>query len=445
MVDKNDIDSFLKDSGDPKSITTAELFLAFPDIEIDTEELNELFKYLESLKIKVIDEIQNELDIEDAPGRNLKDLDDLDDLEFKIVEDEDELEEAKPKQRKSKLKTDFITLEDASPDETIPERAGAKDDKPLSKYKKQHISVDPITRYLESIGRVKLLSAEQELILAQRVVAGSRAENRLGKIKEHDASDIVTIETLNAIFVDGSLAKQVLVEANLRLVVSVAKRYAGRYLNLLDLVQEGNVGLIKAVERFDPSKGFRFSTYATWWIRQAITKAMAEQSRSMKYPTHTHDTIVQLMISKRNLQQDLNREPTIEELAELTGKSKSDVTKLLRLAQDSVSLETPVSDGDGAASLGDFVQDPDGDVTSKSADRMFLVEAIDEALSGLNDREKQIVMMRFGIEDGRVHTLEELGELFDVTRERIRQIEMRTLQKLRGHKYSKLLEGYLDD
>ena len=277
------------------------------------------------------------------------------------------------------------------------------------------ISDDSVRLYLREIGKIPLLTAEEELELAQKVVAGDKR------------------------------AKDKMAEANMRLVVSIAKRYSGRGLDFLDLIQEGNTGLLRAVEKFDPDKGFKFSTYATWWIRQAITRAIADQARTIRIPVHMVETINKLLRTQRRMTQELNREPSIEELARELEMEPEKVEYVMKIKQDITSLDAGVGRDDDAEDsvLQDFIEDEDGPTPEESAANQLLKEQVQAILSTLSEREQKIVKMRFGLESGKSHTLEEVGQEFAVTRERIRQIEAKALAKLRKHKDAKKLHEYL--
>ena len=277
------------------------------------------------------------------------------------------------------------------------------------------ISDDSVRLHLREIGKIPLLNAEEELALAQRVVEGDKK------------------------------AKDKMAEANMRLVVSIAKRYSGRGLDFLDLIQEGHTGLLRAVEKFDPDKGFKFSTYATWWIRQAITRAIADQARTIRIPVHMVETINKLLRTQRRMTQELNREPTIDELAKELEMEPEKVEYVMKIKQDISSLDAGVGrDGDEEDSvLGDFIEDEDGATPEESASNQLLKEQVQGVLATLSDREQKIIKMRFGLENGKSHTLEEVGQEFAVTRERIRQIEAKALAKLRKHKDAKKLYEYL--
>lgn len=275
------------------------------------------------------------------------------------------------------------------------------------------ISDDSVRLYLREIGKIPLLTPEEELALAQKVKSGDKD------------------------------AKDKMAEANMRLVVSIAKRYSGRGLDFLDLIQEGNTGLLRAVEKFDPDKGFKFSTYATWWIRQAITRAIADQARTIRIPVHMVETINKLLRTQRRMTQELNREPTIEELAKEMEMEPEKIEYVMKIKQDITSLDANVRDDDDDSVLGDFIEDEDAQSPEESATTQLLKEQVKDMLGVLTEREQKILKMRFGLEDGKSHTLEEVGQEFSVTRERIRQIEAKALSKLRKHKDAKKLYEYL--
>lgn len=302
-----------------------------------------------------------------------------------------------------------------------------------------HVS-DPVRMYLQEIGRYPLLDAQQEVELAMQVEAGVKVGEQieLGVALDPAATVLLNRQVRNA-----ERAKSRLAESNLRLVVSIAKKYVGRGLSLLDLIQEGNLGLMRAVEKFDYRKGFKFSTYATWWIRQAVTRALADQARTIRVPVHMVETINKLAMAQRLLNQDLGREPTIAEIAAELDIESGKVTELRRIAQDPVSLETPLGEEDDAT-LGDIVPDLGADIPVEEAAFKLLQEYLLLALESLNERERQVLVMRFGLDDGRVRTLEEVGNHFEVTRERIRQIENKALAKLRQPAKAKQLDGYLE-
>jgi RNA polymerase primary sigma factor len=310
----------------------------------------------------------------------------------------------------------------------------------LSSDELVHVS-DPVRMYLQEIGRYPLLKPQQEVELAMQMEGGLRADDKLdGESAGLSPDERVILE--RAVRSAGQ-ARRRLVEANLRLVVSIAKKYVGRGLSLLDLIQEGNLGLIRAVEKFDYRKGFKFSTYATWWIRQAVTRALADQARTIRVPVHMVETINKLARAQRVLMQDLGREPTIEEISLEMEMEPDRVSELRRIAQDPVSLETPLGEEDDST-LGDFVEDTDAEVPIEAASFRLLQEYLNLALEGLHDRERQVLIMRFGLHDGKVRTLEEVGSHFNVTRERIRQIETKALAKLRQPARARRLEGYLE-
>ena len=300
---------------------------------------------------------------------------------------------------------------------------------------------DPVRMYLKEIGRVALLTAQEEVDLAIRIENGLAAEDKLETVGDKLPADEVA--DLRWTRRDGLRAKRHLVEANLRLVVSIAKRYVGRGMQFLDLIQEGNLGLIRAVEKFDHTKGFKFSTYATWWIRQAITRAIADQARTIRIPVHMVETINKLVRIQRQLLQDLGREPTADEIAEQMELTPEKVREIQKISQEPVSLETPVGEEEDSH-LGDFIEDSEAPVPLERASFKLLQEQLETVLHTLSDREKDVIRLRFGLVDGQPRTLEDVGKKFGVTRERIRQIESKTLSKLRHPSRSQKLRDYLE-
>ena len=304
---------------------------------------------------------------------------------------------------------------------------------------------DPVRMYLKEIGKVPLLTAAEEIDLAMKIEAGVAAGEQLEKA---DAGEIELerrdLRRLTRIEEVGFDAKQQLIEANLRLVVSIAKRYVGRGMLFLDLIQEGNLGLIRAVEKFDYRKGFKFSTYATWWIRQAITRAIADQARTIRIPVHMVETITKLVRIQRQLLQELGRDPTPKEIGDVMGLPEERVREIQKISQEPVSLETPIGEEEDSQ-LGDFIEDDAAVVPPDAASFSMLQEQLGKVLDGLAERERKVISLRFGLEDGHPRTLEEVGREFGVTRERIRQIESKTLAKLRHPSRSSKLKDYLED
>ncbi|MBK3574900.1 RNA polymerase sigma factor [Streptomyces sp. MBT65] len=301
-------------------------------------------------------------------------------------------------------------------------------------------SSDLFRQYLREIGRIPLLTAAEEVDLARRVEAGLFAEEKLAGASDLDSQLALDLDRLVVL---GRMAKRRLIEANLRLVVSVAKRYVGRGLTMLDLVQEGNLGLIRAVEKFDYARGYKFSTYATWWIRQAMSRALADQARTIRVPVHVVELINRVVRVQRRMLQERGYEPTPEEVADHLDLAPERVSEVLRLAQEPVSLHAPVGEEDDVA-LGDLIEDGDATSPVESAAFLLLRQHLEAVLSTLGERERKVVQLRYGLADGRPRTLEEIGRIFGVTRERIRQIESKTLNKLRDHAFADQLRGYLD-
>ena len=373
----------------------------FRDMNLDEEKMEKVLDFLEANKVDVL---------------RISDGDDEDD--DIILDDEDEVEVEK------------IDL-------SVPEGVSV---------------ADPVRMYLKEIGKVPLLSADEEIELAQKMEAGSVAVEKIPLLKERlaetgDEQEKEEIQAeIKALQLDvdrGSDAKKRLAEANLRLVVSIAKRYVGRGMLFLDLIQEGNLGLIKAVEKFDYRKGYKFSTYATWWIRQAITRAIADQARTIRIPVHMVETINKLIRVSRQLLQELGREPTPEEIAEEMKMPVERVREILKISQEPVSLETPIGEEEDSH-LGDFIKDDNVPVPVDAAAFTLLKEQLEEVLGTLTEREQKVLTLRFGLEDGRARTLEEVGKEFNVTRERIRQIEAKALRKLRHPSRSRKLKDYLE-
>lgn len=373
----------------------------FRDMNLDEEKMEKVLDFLEANKVDVL---------------RISDGDDEDD--DIILDDEDEVEVEK------------IDL-------SVPEGVSVE---------------DPVRMYLKEIGKVPLLSADEEIELAQKMEAGSVAvekipllKERLAETGEEQEKEEIQAE-IKALQLDvdrGSDAKKRLAEANLRLVVSIAKRYVGRGMLFLDLIQEGNLGLIKAVEKFDYRKGYKFSTYATWWIRQAITRAIADQARTIRIPVHMVETINKLIRVSRQLLQELGREPTPEEIAEEMKMPVERVREILKISQEPVSLETPIGEEEDSH-LGDFIKDDNVPVPADAATFTLLKEQLEEVLGTLTEREQKVLTLRFGLEDGRARTLEEVGKEFNVTRERIRQIEAKALRKLSHPSRSRKLKDYLE-
>jgi RNA polymerase primary sigma factor len=409
-------------------ITTGEIFAAFPDLEPDTNELRELWEMFESRGIKVLDEIAEELELEDQRRAGSTPSDRSAPAPRRRAA---EHREHRPSGTRASTRS-------VTEGESEAELAATRS----MRVHSEGGSFDPVRMYLKEIGKVPLLTAEQEVMLAKRIEAGLHATATLEA--EHETLAESRRASVQAVQRDGELARRQLTEANLRLVVSIAKRYVGRGMALLDLIQEGNLGLIRAVEKFDYTKGFKFSTYATWWIRQAITRAIADQARTIRIPVHMVETMNKVLRIQRQMLQELGREPTIDEVAAKVELTPDKVREIQRIAQEPVSLETPVGEEDDSL-LGDFVEDPNVIAPATAAARALLSEAIEEALQELNDREQQVVRLRFGLDDGQIRTLEEVGREFSVTRERIRQIESKTLAKLRHPTRSQRLRDYLEE
>ncbi len=334
------------------------------------------------------------------------------------------------------LADEGVEIVEAPPDDQDDSRREAQSD-----GTRKAATGDLVRIYLREIGRVPLLTAQDEVDLAKSIEAGLFAEEKLHSSSPPLRCAGAEVAELAMLAADGMRAKQRLIEANLRLVVSIAKRYIGRGLVFLDLIQEGNLGLIRAVEKFDYTKGYKFSTYATWWIRQAITRAIADQARTIRIPVHMVETINKMARIQRQLHQDLGREPTPDEIAMEMGLTPERVAEIQRIAQEPVSLQSPIGEED--SDLGDFIEDADAVVPMEAAAFIMLQDQLEQVLDNLNIREQRIIQLRFGLTDGHPRTLEEVGREFGVTRERIRQIESKTLAKLRHPSRAQMLREYL--
>lgn len=384
---KKAIKKELIDKGKKKGVLAyKEITDAFDEIEITSEELEQLYDRFEKEGIELVEDLDKELEEIEVSKEELEDL-------------------------------------------TVPEGINIDD----------HVKM-----YLKEIGKVNLLSPEEEMSLAKRMVSGEEAKQKLqDKLEQGKKISDREQKKADELIADGEKAKKSLAEANLRLVVSIAKRYVGRGMLFLDLIQEGNLGLIKAVDKFDYTKGYKFSTYATWWIRQAITRAIADQARTIRIPVHMVETINKLVRVSRQLVQELGREPTPEELARELNMPVEKVREISKISQEPVSLETPIGEEEDSH-LGDFIPDDDAPAPSEAASFVLLKEQLGDVLKTLTPREAKVLRLRFGLDDGRARTLEEVGKEFEVTRERIRQIEAKALRKLRHPSRSKKLKDFLD-
>lgn len=398
------------------NLTDEEIQGALSDIDLSEDQFEHVYAHFAEHGIEILEDAAP-VDIEDVPADDADDGDVADDAV------------------------------DAEPDAAADKPAAKAKRKPRRRAETTSIAPltsDPVRMYLKEIGKVPLLTARQEVDLAKKIEAGVFATEELEEAAEKgvtlERAHVRRLERLERIGIE---AKKQLVEANLRLVVSIAKRYVGRGMLFLDLIQEGNLGLIRAVEKFDYSKGFKFSTYATWWIRQAITRAIADQARTIRIPVHMVETINKLIRVQRNLLQDLGREPTPEEIGERMEMTAERVREILKISQEPVSLETPIGEEEDSQ-LGDFIEDGEAVVPADAASFSMLQEQLAKVLDSLSERERKVIELRFGLDDGHPRTLEEVGREFGVTRERIRQIESKTLCKLRHPSRSSRLKDYLE-
>lgn len=359
-----------------------------------------------------------------------------DDLETTDADEEPEEDEATVAKKEEKKAAEAVAAKGSG----FVLTANDDDDAPAQRVVTPGATADPVKDYLKQIGKVSLLNAQQEVDLAMRIEAGLYAEHKLAENPDMD-KDLK--KALRWVIHDGKRAKNHLLEANLRLVVSLAKRYTGRGMLFLDLIQEGNLGLIRAVEKFDYSKGFKFSTYATWWIRQAITRAMADQARTIRIPVHMVEVINKLARVQRQMLQDLGREPTPEELGKELDMTPEKVIEVQKYGREPISLHTPLGE-DGDSEFGDLIEDSEAVVPADAVSFTLLQEQLHSVLDTLSEREAGVVAMRFGMTDGQPKTLDEIGKVYGVTRERIRQIESKTMSKLRHPSRSQVLRDYLD-
>ena len=420
------------------SVTEDEIQVALKDIDVSDEQLTAVYSALRNSGIQIIsasgnddapmdvDDDDNDTDTDDF-GDDEHDSGSLDDHELKMARQAD----AEMGSSKSKKKRTVRTSRSRS-------RVRGIDASTVM------LTGDPVRMYLKEIGKVSLLSADEEISLATAMSAGVEAKQKLEEAEKNGTElSEEEMKELNAAVKKGERSKQRLAEANLRLVVSIAKRYVGRGMLFLDLIQEGNLGLIKAVEKFDYTKGYKFSTYATWWIRQAITRAIADQARTIRIPVHMVETINKVIRVSRQLLQELGHDPSPEEIAAEMDMPVDKVREILKIAQEPVSLETPIGEEEDSH-LGDFIPDEGASEPSEAASFTLLQEQLVDVLSTLTPREEKVLKLRFGIEDGRPRTLEEVGKEFNVTRERIRQIEAKALRKLRHPSRSKKLKDFLN-
>lgn len=412
------------------SITEDEIQVALKDVEVSDSQLTTLYSALRNRGVEIVS--QGDEDALDADSDDFGDDDDLDgdsseDHDIKVAKNAD----AEMASTKSKKKSRARTTRSRN-------RARGIDASTVM------LTGDPVRMYLKEIGKVDLLTAADEVDLAMKIEAGLEAGNKL-EAAENGEIELTRAEMrrLSRVEQVGLEAKQALISANLRLVVSIAKRYVGRGMLFLDLIQEGNLGLIRAVEKFDYEKGFKFSTYATWWIRQAITRAIADQARTIRIPVHMVETINKLVRVQRQLLQDLGRDPTPEEIGAEMDMSAERVREIQKISQEPVSLETPIGEEEDSQ-LGDFIEDSQAVVPPDAASFSMLQEQLTQVLDGLADRERKVIELRFGLVDGHPRTLEEVGREFGVTRERIRQIESKTLAKLRHPSRSSKLKDYIE-
>ena len=415
------------------SVTEDDIQVALKDVDVTDAQLTSIYQFLRDRGVDIIsanEDEESELatdDLDDVVSDGLDDEESDEDHDLKIAKQADAEMASTRSKKKSRVRTSRSRARARGIDASTVMLTG-----------------DPVRMYLKEIGKVDLLTAADEVDLAMKIEAGLDAADKLEK-HEMGELELTRAEMRRLMRVEqvGLDAKQALISANLRLVVSIAKRYVGRGMLFLDLIQEGNLGLIRAVEKFDYEKGFKFSTYATWWIRQAITRAIADQARTIRIPVHMVETINKLVRVQRQLLQDLGRDPTPEEIGAEMDMSADRVREIQKISQEPVSLETPIGEEEDSQ-LGDFIEDSQAVVPPDAASFSMLQEQLTQVLDGLADRERKVIELRFGLVDGHPHTLEEVGREFGVTRERIRQIESKTLAKLRHPSRSSKLKDYIE-
>ena len=443
------LDDFIKESG--KKVERGVVESSFADDDLSGKQMTAVFEYLTANGIKLTGKSMQAVEVDDDDDIDVA----MSDEEIMEGIPEDELgapsEAMSIKQAEEAVEAEAAEAKKAAAIDADEKPADAK--KRRAEARKARIEAssvvmltgDPVRMYLKEIGKVDLLTASEEVDLAMKIEAGLKATEELERAEE-EGVELTRRERRRLTRVDqvGLDAKDQLIEANLRLVVSIAKRYVGRGMLFLDLIQEGNLGLIRAVEKFDYTKGFKFSTYATWWIRQAITRAIADQARTIRIPVHMVETINKLVRIQRQLLQELGREPTPEEIGEQMDMTAERVREIQKINQEPVSLETPIGEEEDSQ-LGDFIEDHEAVRPDDAAGFSMLQEQLQMVLDGLAERERKVIELRFGLKDGHPRTLEEVGREFGVTRERIRQIESKTLAKLRHPSRSSKLKDYLED
>lgn len=434
------VEHLSRQSADRGSLSEDDIQVALKDIEVEDDELSEIYDALRGQGVEISSANEQSVDTFSLDEDVDVDFDDDVDDDVDFDDDDENASESALEARAVKEALRSVgKAKTAKPKRSSRARARRADTSTVM------LTGDPVRMYLKEIGKVDLLTASEEVHLAMKIEAGCEAADKLiaaeqegVELSRAEMRRLMRIESL------GLEAKQQLISANLRLVVSIAKRYVGRGMLFLDLIQEGNLGLIRAVEKFDYTKGFKFSTYATWWIRQAITRAIADQARTIRIPVHMVETINKLIRVQRQLLQDLGRDPTPEEIGEKMDMPADRVREIQKISQEPVSLETPIGEEEDSQ-LGDFIEDTSAVAPPEAASDSMLREQLEQVLESLADRERKVIMFRFGLADGHPRTLEEVGREFGVTRERIRQIESKTLTKLRHPSRSSRLKDYMED